>query len=87
MVGANLAQGFPAVRAGLPPIMAEEMIEMVRNCLADTVCRARQHSLLQGVVQSVPGDNELRTIDMTNKDARPQAKQQLYQRAQWEARG
>jgi len=67
-------------------IMDEEMTEMVKNNPADVVYNAFSQAFFQGMVKMFQGDNEMRNIVMTDKDAREQATRHFFKRAQRQAR-
>ncbi len=66
-------------------IMDDEMKEMIRNNPADVVYNAFSQAFFQGMVKMFQGDNEMRNIVMTDKDAREQATRHYFKRAQRQA--
>lgn len=67
-------------------IMDEEMTEMIRNNPADVVYNAFSQAFFQGMVRMFQQDNEMRSVVMTDRDAREQATRHFFKRAQRQAR-
>lgn len=67
-------------------ILDEDMMEMMRNNPADVVYNAFSQAFFQGMVRMFQSDNEMRSVVMTDKDAREQATRHFFKRAQRQAR-
>ena len=67
-------------------ILDVEMKEMIRNNAADVVYGAFSQAFFQGMVRLFQKDNEMRSVVMTDKEAREQATRHFFKRAQREAR-
>lgn len=67
-------------------IMDDDMKEMMRNNPADVVYNAFSQAFFQGMVRMFQKDNEMRSVVMTDKDAREQATRHFFKRAQREVR-
>lgn len=67
-------------------ILDEDMIEMMRNNPADVVYNAFSQAFFQGMVRMFQSDNEMRSVVMTDKDAREQATRHFFKRAQRQAK-
>ena len=63
-------------------VLGEDMLEMLKNNPADVVCGAFSQAFFQGMVRSFQQDNEMKSIVMTDKDARDQAIRHFFKRAQ-----
>ena len=63
-------------------IMDEDMIEMMRNNPADVVYSAFSDAFFEGMIQMFQKDNEMRSVVMTDKQAREQATRHFFKRAQ-----
>lgn len=63
-------------------ILDEGMLEMLKNNPADVVYGAFSQAFFQGMVRSFQQDNEMRSIVMTDPDAREQAIRHFFKRAQ-----
>ncbi|MEP5168808.1 MAG: DEAD/DEAH box helicase family protein [Shimia thalassica] len=68
-------------------ILDDEMLEMMRNNPADVVYNAFSQAFFQGMVRMFQQDNEMRSVVMTDKDAREQATRHFFKRAQRHAQG
>lgn len=68
-------------------ILDEDMLDMMRNNPADVVYNAFSQAFFQGMVRMFQQDNEMRSIVMTDKDAREQATRHFFKRAQRQAQG
>ena len=67
-------------------ILDDDMIDMMRNNPADVVYNAFSQAFFQGMVRMFQQDNEMRSVVMTDKDAREQATRHFFKRAQRQAR-
>jgi len=67
-------------------ILNDDMKEMMRNNPADVVYNAFSQAFFQGMVRMFQKDNEMRSVVMTDKDAREQATRHFFKRAQREVR-
>ena len=63
-------------------IMDEDMIEMMRNNPADVVYSAFSEAFFNGMIHMFQKDNEMRSVVMTDKQARDQATRHFFKRAQ-----
>jgi type I restriction enzyme, R subunit len=68
-------------------IMNDDMKEMMRNNPADVVYNAFSQAFFQGMVRMFQQDDEMRSVVMTDRDAREQATRHFFKRAQREAMG
>lgn len=68
-------------------ILDEDMLDMMRNNPADVVYNAFSQAFFQGMVRMFQQDNEMRSVVMTDKDAREQATRHFFKRAQRQAQG
>lgn len=66
-------------------VLDEDMLEMLKNNPADVVYGAFSQAFFQGMVRSFQQDNEMKSIVMTDKDARDQAIRHFFKRAQRQA--
>lgn len=66
-------------------ILDEDMKEMMRNNPADVVYNAFSQAFFQGMVRMFQKDNEMRSIVMTDKDARDLATRHYFKRARRQA--
>ena len=66
-------------------VLDEDMLEMLKNNPADVVYGAFSQAFFQGMVRSFQKDNEMKSIVMTDKDARDQATRHFFKRAQRQA--
>jgi type I restriction enzyme R subunit len=66
-------------------ILDDDMMEMIRNNPADVVYNAFSQAFFQGMVRMFQGDNEMRNVVMTDQNARDQATQHFFKRAQRQA--
>ncbi|MFD0908688.1 type I restriction endonuclease subunit R [Ruegeria arenilitoris] len=66
-------------------ILDDEMLDMMRNNPADVVYNAFSRAFFQGMVRMFQQDNEMRSVVMTDKDAREQATRHFFKRAQRQA--
>lgn len=66
-------------------IMDEEMTEMIRNNPADVVYGAFSQAFFQAMVRMFQQDSEMRSVVMTDKEAREQATRHFFKRAQRQA--
>jgi type I restriction enzyme R subunit len=67
-------------------IMDEDMTEMMRNNPADVVYNAFSQEFFKGMVRMFQQDNEMKSIVMTDPEAREQATRHFFKRAQRQAR-
>jgi len=67
-------------------ILNDDMKEMMRNNPADVVYNTFSQAFFQGMVRTFQKDNEMRSVVMTDKDAREQATRHFFKRAQREVR-
>ena len=63
-------------------VLDEEMREMLKNNPADVVYGAFSQAFFKGMMRSFQQDNEMKSIVMTDKDARDQAIRHFFKRAQ-----
>lgn len=68
-------------------IMDDDMMEMMRNNPADVVYSAFSQAFFQGMVRMFHKDNEMKSVVMTDRDAREQATRHFFKRAQRQANG
>lgn len=68
-------------------ILDDEMLDMMRNNPADVVYNAFSQAFFQGMVRMFQQDNEMRSVVMTDRDAREQATRHFFKRAQRQAQG
>ena len=68
-------------------IMDDDMMEMMRNNPADVVYNAFSQAFFQGMVRMFHKDNEMKSVVMTDRDAREQATRHFFKRAQRQANG
>lgn len=68
-------------------ILTDEMLDMMRNNPADVVYNAFSQAFFQGMVRMFQGDNEMRSVVMTDRAAREQATRHFFKRAQRQAQG
>ncbi|WP_093039292.1 type I restriction endonuclease subunit R [Roseovarius azorensis] len=68
-------------------ILDDEMLDMMRNNPADVVYNAFSQAFFQGMVRMFQGDNEMRSVVMTDRAAREQATRHFFKRAQRQAQG
>jgi type I restriction enzyme R subunit len=66
-------------------ILNDDMLDMMRNNPADVVYNAFSQAFFQGMVRMFQQDNEMRSVVMTDKDAREQATRHFFKRAQRQA--
>ena len=67
-------------------ILDDEMLDMMRNNPADVVYNTFSQAFFQGMVRMFQQDNEMRSVVMTDKDARDQATRHFFKRAQRQAK-
>jgi type I restriction enzyme R subunit len=65
--------------------MDEDMTEMMRNNPADVVYNAFSQEFFKGMVRMFQQDNEMKSIVMTDPEAREQATRHFFKRAQRQA--
>ena len=63
-------------------ILDDNMKEMIRNNSADVVYNAFSQAFFQGMVKMFQSDNEMRSVVMTDPQAREQATRHFFKRAQ-----
>ena len=63
-------------------ILDDNMIQMIKNNPADVVFGTFSQAFFQGMVRSFQQDNEMKSVVMTDKDARDQAIRHFFKRAQ-----
>ncbi len=68
-------------------ILDEDMLDMMRNNPADVVYNAFSQAFFQGMIRMFQQDNEMRSVVMTDKEAREQATRHFFKRAQRQAQG
>lgn len=68
-------------------ILDDDMLDMMRNNPADVVYNAFSQAFFQGMVRMFQQDNEMRSVVMTDRDAREQATRHFFKRAQRQAQG
>ncbi|MFA8443752.1 type I restriction endonuclease subunit R [Yoonia sp.] len=68
-------------------ILDDDMLDMMRNNPADVVYNAFSQAFFQGMVRTFQQDNEMRSVVMTDRDAREQATRHFFKRAQRQAQG
>lgn len=66
-------------------ILDQEMLDMMRNNPADVVYNAFSQAFFQGMVRMFQQDNEMKSVVMTDKEAREQATRHFFKRAQRQA--
>ncbi len=68
-------------------ILNDDMMEMMRNNPADVVYNAFSQAFFQGMVRMFHKDNVMKSVVMTDRDAREQATRHFFKRAQRQAQG
>jgi type I restriction enzyme R subunit len=68
-------------------IMDDDMMEMMRNNPTDVVYSAFSQTSFQGMVRIFHKDNVMKSVVMTDHDAREQATRHFFKRVQRQARG
>ena len=68
-------------------ILDDDMMEMMRNNPADVVYNAFSQAFFQGMVRMFHKDNEMKSVVMTDREAREQATRHFFKRAQRQAKG
>lgn len=68
-------------------VLDEDMLEMLKNNPSDVVYGAFSQALFHGMVRIFQQDNEMKSIVMTDEDARDKAIRHFFKRAQRQALG
>ena len=63
-------------------ILDDDMVDMMRNNPADVVYSAFSEAFFEGMIQMFQKDSEMRSVVMTDKQARELATRHFFKRAQ-----